>query len=724
MQSESRTRPLAAIVAAGALFFFAVVSYPMFAGTVDLRQDLSTFHLPARWFYQQCLHHGDSFLWMPGMFCGFYLHGIGEVGMCHPLHLLLYGTLPFTVAYNLEGLLAYAFLFAGMYLLLRRWTLPAFAALFGAFVFTWCGFCKDEFMHMTAIVAHLPWLLLAIDTALNQPTPRKAAGASLAITALTASQLLLGHPQMVYLTVIVEALYVLYRLRSIRSRKILVMLVVAKLLGLAIGAIQILPTLDAAAHSYRADPSFAFRMGWSLRPLMLIQWFSPYVFEQRGAQEIAPYMGAAAAVLWVYALLRYRDLGTYRPLVAAATGLAVIGVVLALGQYGYVYRAWALLPIVRSFRAAQRHLFWLHFATAIVTAVACADLFARLRDNNRMPWPRAAVLALPFLASLVVAAAAIASRGRPEPPFVFASTRNILMGAALFAVATILVIAAARGRRFALPALLAFTIADLALYGLRHPEWERFDAFVNRIEVPPPSPGFRADPDLRPLYAHSCATLKGVSVPQGYCGLIPESRLDYYNQTAALRLAGVRWRKARYGAIPELTQAAREGKAWYEVSDPMPRARLVTQTQVSANPHDDIERIDIATTALIAAPLDLPQGTPGRASIVDDRPGLIRIAVDAPTRQLLIVNERYHEGRTARAEGAACNVVPAYGDFIGVIIEPGAHEVTLRFQPRSFTLGLWITIAALAVAVAYHVALRLRSRRRALWNAPSVRRFG
>ncbi len=39
------------------------------------------------------------------VFCGLYIHGKGQVGMAHPLHLLLYATLPLDVALNAEWLL-------------------------------------------------------------------------------------------------------------------------------------------------------------------------------------------------------------------------------------------------------------------------------------------------------------------------------------------------------------------------------------------------------------------------------------------------------------------------------------------------------------------------------------------------------------------------------------------------------------------------------------------
>ena len=35
------------------------------------------------------------------------------------------------------------------------------------------------------------------------------------------------------------------------------------------------------------------------------------------------------------------------------------------------------------------------------------------------------------------------------------------------------------------------------------------------------------------------------------------------------------------------------------------------------------------------------------------------------------------------------------GDFLGVVLDAGAQRVELRFAPRSFVVGRWISLAAL-----------------------------
>ena len=79
---------------------FAPLAWPLVTGRVFVFGDLQSFNLPIRHLYQSALEAGDSVLWTPSLFSGFYLHGEGQVGMCHPLHYLLYRFLPLGPAFN------------------------------------------------------------------------------------------------------------------------------------------------------------------------------------------------------------------------------------------------------------------------------------------------------------------------------------------------------------------------------------------------------------------------------------------------------------------------------------------------------------------------------------------------------------------------------------------------------------------------------------------------
>ncbi len=87
-----------------AILVICLLGLPLFWGSVYASFDLINYHLPMRYFYAQCLSSGDSFAWLPNVFCGFYLQGDGQAGMYHPLHLLLYSALPFATAFCVDFL--------------------------------------------------------------------------------------------------------------------------------------------------------------------------------------------------------------------------------------------------------------------------------------------------------------------------------------------------------------------------------------------------------------------------------------------------------------------------------------------------------------------------------------------------------------------------------------------------------------------------------------------
>lgn len=719
----------AALILAGAVLFLAVFASPLFTGQIYIEDDLSAQNLPHRFFYHECLGVGDSFLWMPYLFRGFYLHGEGQTGMCHPWHWLLYRFVPLQPAFNLELLVNYPLIFAGMYLLLRRWTTAKAGALFGAFLFTFCGFCMSHYVHImfVSIITHVPWQLLAIDYALRgrngrPPEPKTAAVAVTAIAAMTGSQILLGHPQHVYFSCVAEGLYALFLWRPSSGLWMFGALAVAKGVGVLLGAVQLLPSLDFLSGTNRAESAYDFVMSGSLHPMTLLQALSPYCFNRRGWDISlywdSPYLGAAAPVLAFWAAIRFRSLDRRaRRLLVACAALGVLGMVLALGEWGYLYRLWACLPVVNRFRWPSRHIVLYHLALAAIAGLAFADLSAFAARRERLSWRRLWVVGLPFAGSAAITAillgvARFGSGGAAEAlRSHLAPTRNVLLGAVFMGAAAGLVACAGRGRALAIAALTLFTVADISLYGLRHLPREDMGRFIASIPVPENAEGYRIDPDMRPVYDCTGPSMRHVRVLTGYDGAIPSDVLDYSSPNA-LRVAGVRWRKTRLGVTPELAVQHEAGIDWVELPDALPRAWLVTRTLVAAPPYAEMAEIDPAVTALVHEPVAITEGTRGRASVVKDRPGRIIVQVDTPGDQLLVVSERHHSGWRATIEGQPAAVVPTFGDSLGCVVPEGAHEVEFRFMPRSYTLGKAVSIVGVIATLLLYPATCLLGRRR------------
>ncbi|HEY2893006.1 MAG TPA: hypothetical protein VGJ16_02290, partial [Pirellulales bacterium] len=308
------------LLAAIAVYF--TLALPAMLGRVYIADDLGEFHLPLRQFYAEQLARGEAFDWMPSLYGGFYVSGEGQLGAYHPLHWLLYRLLPLSIAFNLELLLSYPVLFAGTFFLLRRLINSTPAALYGALAFTFGGFCLLHFVHPNAIavVAHVPWLLLASDVAIDNRRSSTQFAARIGIALLTASQLLLGYPQYVWFSLLAEAAFVGWRICDRHTGwKSVGTLALFQAAGICMAGVQLLPTFDVLQHSVRDTVDAGFSATGSLHPLNLVQLVAPYLFHTRvvgqNTHELGLYLGAMPLVLTLWLLSNRNFWGTRAPLV-------------------------------------------------------------------------------------------------------------------------------------------------------------------------------------------------------------------------------------------------------------------------------------------------------------------------------------------------------------------------------------------------------------------------
>jgi hypothetical protein len=715
-QADAGERTLFSLASLAALVILAVIAWPMANGLMYTYDDLGGLHIPARFFFSRSLAEGHSYLWNPYVHCGYYQLGEGQVGMYHPLHRLLYGSLPFTAAFNAEFFLSYPFMLAGMYLFLRRWQVRRDAAMFGALAFTFSGFNLLHFMHMhvIAIVAHIPWLLLSIDVAIRSESRRRAAGAYLAVLILTASQLLLGHAQFVWFTVLVEILYVILLRPYWRGAGRLAMLATAGAIGVLVAGVQLVPTYDVWTHSDRwGVPGFR-NDGLSLPPVDLVQLVAPYLLKGRvvtdeasaNTHEYGLYGGAFVLAMFLWLVVSFRRAGEHRRLAAGAIILTVLALALALGRYGGFYTLAAQLPVVGWFRAPCRYIVLVNLGMAVGAALAF-DAMARTPHEGpgRTWWGGRLLYLLPAvsIAALILSGwpfGAADSKWAILAPRADGRSMLALAGPVLVTAAVTAVLAAARGARWALAGLILFAAADQAIYGISYmysKPPEDLVTLAESVRLPTADTFFRIE--VFPTY-DSTATLKEYHLVTGYVGLTPKKALDY-TKTAPLRLASTLYKVVKEDAPSEVGKAPAGTFRLPMVANPMPRVRFVTKAVITGDAAALVDDTDIDTTALVGEELRLDGGAPGAAYVTDDLPGQIAISADTPSRQLLILSERYDAGWRARIDEQPARVIAVYGDFIGVVVEPGHHSVELAFRPESLKRGIRVSLVGLALTLVF-----------------------
>ncbi|MBN1570799.1 MAG: YfhO family protein [Acidobacteria bacterium] len=657
------------LVAGAAMIWLAM---PTLLGKIYVADDLGEFHLPIRSFYAKQLAAREPFEWMPQLYAGFYIGAEGQLGAYHPFHWILYRSMPLDIAFNLELLTSYPFLFWGTCLLLRRLTGSRTAGLYGALVFTFSSFMLLHFIHPNAIavIAHLPWILLALDRAAGSDSRRRRALAEMCIGLLIGSQLLLGYPQCVWFTALTACLFLAWRYLQLRySLKRIAAIAVAVASGVAIGAVQWAATLHLLANSVRKTLDAAFFNEGSLHPSNLVQLVAPYLFKTRvmgqNTHELGLYIGAVPLALCVWLLCNRNSWGRHRKLIRALIIFGILSLLLAAGEYGGLYRLQLLIPPVNRLRFPCRAIVLVQFCTAAIAGVALSVLKTYAKNHAA----RANCAALPLVIVAAVSCAAIGSIILPD----YVSTPPLIwLGPALVILAVVIVKCAARGSQIALYILVLFTAVDLTAYGVSYSVWgktARLADFIREAPRPPGQASARvvAPPIKEGIYIGNSMLLAGVTRVDGYAGLKPFRQLDY-SQESTWRLAGAQWAYLPGNGTGSLK--------WNSISSTAPRAGLIGLGNA-------------------------------RVEIITDKPGRIDLVVYNSASGVLFITESYDPAWRVTVDGWQADASRIQGDFLGCALSPGYHYVQFEFKPRCKEWGGRISLCGLGLLLMF-CALRIR----------------
>jgi hypothetical protein len=536
--------------------------------------------------------------------------------------------------------------------------------------------------------------------------------------------MLLAFPQAWWYSALAAGLFALCLLLGERAGWGAWLAVVAGVaIGLGLGAVQLLPMYSFFQVSTR---TVADRATLPFPPVELKSFWDIAAPYRSWNAFIANYFGAAplVLVLWWLTARRLRPQGpprtsaadsraakAVRQLSLWAVLLALLSGTLSLGLRGKLYYLQLMLPGVGSFRSPWRILSITQFSVAILAAIAFAHLVSLGRSGRKVAWCH---LVLPWLAAGVALWLTVGDEVHGHYTLLgrlFLCSGPVLIGGAAAGVTL-----AARGYTIGLFLLALITAVDFGTFGVFNPgsgayftrHLPTYERFVARCYGPPTNEGrvfYQDDRDCM-ISRVNCLGYHGYRTINGYSALYPQRHLDYHDLNT-LRVAQVAW---VWEPVPSPGSVAGWGPGgppveggWRPVSDPLPRARLVSRAVVSTAPADDLKKIDVASTALVSHPLGLTPSRPGSAHLQEDRPGRIGVAVEAPRRQLLVVSESYHDGWQVCVDGQPATVERVNGDFVGCVIEPGEHQVDFAFRPAKLWWGKLVSLASLAVVLGMSV---------------------
>jgi len=322
----------------------------------------------------EALQSGRIPLWNPDIFMGAPFLANSQVGFFYPLNWPLWWLLPTPYAVSASILIHILIAGIGTYLAGRQClSLSAFSALIASLLFAVGGYVTAQVEHINQLqgIAWLPWFLVALCT--WKPVNgdwKKSAKLSVSLAILFTFQLLAGHMQTAFITVVGVVVWLILtvmttaspdgkvndgrlgRLQSTLQHLLyaFIPLIVGGLIALMLAAIQLLPTLELTLQSSRQGGlPLNEALSFSMHPLLLTRSLLP-AYDQELFSEYVAMLPLAALILATIGAWHWRKRSGVLPLLV----LAILGLFFALGLFNPIYLLLARVPGFNWFRAPAR----------------------------------------------------------------------------------------------------------------------------------------------------------------------------------------------------------------------------------------------------------------------------------------------------------------------------------------------------------------------------------
>jgi hypothetical protein len=549
-------------------------------------------------------------------------------------------------------------------------------------------------------------------------------------------------------------------------------------LGLALAAPALVPGLHHASKTVRLGGLDGTEAGmWSFPPVRVAEALSPHVMGHVEKGDEAWYWGRDAYTGKGYPYLYSVYPGLCVTILAACgAGLggrrlwpwlatAGLGVLLAVGEQGPLWRPVRLLPVLDGLRYPEK--FALLFSLPLVVVASFGLDWALGPGRRRRRTVAGGALAATAVLGVVLAAGITAAdRLRPQPwgalgisphlehSFAAVAARDALRAALVASSGYLALAAARRKRRWGAAAIAAVTAADLALAGRSvipsvpvHLAAPVPPALAPLVRRPPHGPLFHlaaADP-VR-------SQARGIAKPpipaQWGIPMTLERDFDLTFRRSTEMGRRLFWKAvlARPSVLPQLLErrsvaavlkfragafikggvlrpppGAADPLELAVVADPQPLVFGASRIARISHPDEWVRAVlevgdDIARTVVLDG--ESARRLPERPSSVDVlalalRPGFVSIDVAAhgPLESVLAVNQSWDEGWSVTVDGEPQELLLADVSLSAVAIGPGRHHVELVYRDPWVTAGLALSGLALLLLAAMVLVDRPRPAR-------------
>lgn len=724
--------------------------------------DLVSFLWPNTRFAVHSLRRGTLPLWNPHFYSGAPFLADNQTGVFYPGNLLL-ALLTANPSYELiEWMSMFHVWLSGVtaYLCLRYlWPerpLRRPAALVGALAFMLSDTFVTHFGHLNliAVAAWLPLIFLLAQRAMTASLPERAVTWAVGSGVVLGLASLAGFAQMTLYMALTVGLYGLWRILTDwrTTLRVLVRGGLIGLVGLGVSALAIVPAYEMADHTSRAVLPYDAAASYALPPAGLTGLVAPGLFGRGPVTAWGPwdrvemgYAGLLTVVLAVMALIPWRRPMGWRRIENFFGLLTLFGLLTALGPHTpFHHWLYQFVPGFNQLRSTVRVVLLTNFSLAVLAAVGLDQLLEPLTAQFQRRWGRTAggVLVVGLLLALIVLPWVYrevlhSAPGSHTPERQALAQQAIVVLLILTGAAAALLFARSRG---VLGPNLAGALAFLLLFA----DLTYLGSDID-VEMNDPTVGFKhldvveflkSDPGFFRIDVATGAWQPGTALVR-----------ELYDVAGAYNPLGLRNYNAYYWSVghrgsPQYnflgvkyvlaTKAGPPGDATFVLvyagsseidvylnTGGLPRALLIYRATVVPDQGAAWEAVhaadfDPANAVVVQGgpPLDLDPGESERW-IRYTHFDLNRIALQVytPLPAYLVLSEVDYPGWQASIDGQPAKIWTANYAFRAIYLEPGEHQVEMRFAPRSWLLGLALSALTWLGVIGWGLWSWMRSKR-------------
>lgn len=620
-----------------------------------------------------------------------------------------------------------------MYLFLRTLRLKNMGALGGAITYAFSGFALawSQFTTAPQAMVWIPLLFLLVEKAFREKQVKYFLLLPVVFLFLVSS----GHLQILLFGACLLVCYFLYRLFQTRfhTKKYLGYFSLGILLGVALSAVQLLPTVELMNHSIRFAENYIQQYNYGLLPIgNLITFLAPDYFGNPATNnywgffnyhETIVYVGVIGALALVWSLFAWKKLSKIHFFIFTSLVILLFGFNTPLGQLIFRLK----VPLISTSAAGRIFAIF-----AFTDAVIVATFIDEFKKTGRKEIFKAIVCL--FLMLIIAFGLSMWFRYLFTPqaqwiPEWMSNTkvalRNLVLpGAILGFVFILTIVRRIKGIQLVLIAILAF---DLFRFGWKYlpfvPQQMVFPQMPELQFLQKQSGVFRIDREKAEILTPNTWGYYNLMSPSGYDPMALNDYSSFYANTLSDSKSSV----SRYSELSKIdatklgdlnvkyflalkhTKDGRigaDGGPSYLIKQKDWNKVFETQTAVVLENKFWKERVQLYKDGL--------EDKEGKSKITSYTPNKVEIDYSTTKDSQLVLMDTWYPGWKATINDKEQPIDKFRDVFRSVNVPAGEGRVVFKYQPNSFRLGLTISFFALIVEIVLLIPFQITHRLRSL----------